>query len=421
VEKETRKVMADGFDPLKDPSFQNASSDDQHAYLSSVDPGYSKASPDDQKAYRQHVTTITNPEAMFSSAQQQAHTETAQPIMQARGPHESILHAKLRNKIGQPEMERQTMPLLNAAKDIGIGASMVTPGLGEATLPSMIAPIARTAIGGTIGAIGGERAGSAVGGLAGPTGREIGGTIGSLAGGALGGGMAANMRRLPATFEEAAASQPGRIRPMPMGIQRAIPEWMVPKGRIGSVTNPGPPIDALRDEMYSDLGDRLVQRGKEETSLAAQARRNDPLALAVREGRAARLPTRMPTITAPEPELGTAENPAWHSKLPDRFPAPERPIDPLALAIREGRAAQLPVRMPHVQSMTVLDESGNPIAAGNAPLRPLIGMPDEWNAYDQKMNVLRNEAKTAGTYHAARGGVGKKTNLQQRLGKKLSE
>ena len=413
--------MADGFDPLKDQSFQNATSDDQHAYLSSVDPGYAKASPEDQQAYRDHVTTITNPEAMFANAQQQAHTETAQPIMQARDPHESILHAKLRNKIGQPEMERQTIPMLNAVRDIGMVAGAVTPGLGAETIPAMIAPIARTAIGGTIGAIGGERAGSAVGGLMGPTGREVGGTIGSLAGGALGGGMAANMRRLPATFEEATASQPGRIKPMPMGIQRAIPEWMVPKGRIGSVTNPGPPIDLLRDEMYSDLGGRLLQRGKEETSLATQARRNDPLSLAVREGRAARLPTRMPKVAEPEPELGTPENPAWHSKLPDRFPAPTPKIDPLTLAIREGRAAKLPVRMPHVQSMTVLDESGNPIATGPAPLRPLIGMPDEWNSYDQKMNILRNEAKTAGTYHAARGGVGKRTNLQQRIGKGLSE
>lgn len=354
--------MADGFDPLKDPSFQNASSEDQHAYLSSVDPGYAKASPEDQKAYREHVTTITNPEAMFSQAQQQA---AAVPGELPRDPKESILGHQRAVRTGRDEVARETMPLLKTAGTIGTIAGMATPGLDAASIPGMIAPIARTAIGGTIGAIGGERAGSAVGGLAGPTGREVGGTIGSIAGGALGGGMAANMRRLPATFEEATAGQPGRIKPMPMGIQRAIPEWMVPKGRIGSLTNPGPPIDLLRDEMYSDIGGRVLQRGKEENAIATQARRNDPL----------------------------------------------------ALAVREGRAAKLPVRMPHINES--LTETGKP--TGAPPLIPLIGTPEEWNAYDQKMNILRNEAKTAGTYHAARGGAGKPSNLQQRIGKRLSQ
>jgi hypothetical protein len=62
----------------------------------------------------------------------------------------------------------------------------------------------------------------------------------------------------------------------------------------------------------------------------------DPVLQAVREGRASKIPTRLP---APEPELGSPENPGWMAKLPDRVTPQE---DPLAVAVREGRAAKLP-------------------------------------------------------------------------------
>lgn len=51
------------------------------------------------------------------------------------------------------------------------------------------------------------------------------------------------------------------------------------------------------------------------------------------------------------------------------------------------------------------------------PLRPLVASPAEWSAFDQQMSVLQKEASTAGTYHAARGAVGRATDLQQRMGK----
>ena len=111
-----------------------------------------------------------------------------------------------------------------------------------------------------------------------------------------------------------------------------------------------------RTEMYDDLASRRAARGEEQAKLDAQHEANlreteqarqkeladaerlreqharslagreeppqppDPLIQAVREGRAARIPTRMPEIAPPEPELGSPENPAWHSKLPDRIP-----------------------------------------------------------------------------------------------------
>ena len=54
------------------------------------------------------------------------------------------------------------------------------------------------------------------------------------------------------------------------------------------------------------------------------------------------------------------------------------------------------------------------------PLRPLVGSPEDWQSYDQQMNILRPEASDAGTYHAARGSAAKRLNLQQRIGRKLN-
>ena len=56
-----------------------------------------------------------------------------------------------------------------------------------------------------------------------------------------------------------------------------------------------------------------------------------------------------------------------------------------------------------------------------APLRPLIGSPSDWQAYDQQMGILEPEARTAGMYSAARGGSGRKLNLQQRIAKGLQK
>jgi hypothetical protein len=48
----------------------------------------------------------------------------------------------------------------------------------------------------------------------------------------------------------------------------------------------------------------------------------DPVAQAVRQGIASRIPTRMPKAIIPEAELGSEENPGWHADLPTRMPKP---------------------------------------------------------------------------------------------------
>jgi hypothetical protein len=74
----------------------------------------------------------------------------------------------------------------------------------------------------------------------------------------------------------------------------------------------------------------------------------DPLDAAVKEGIASRIPTRMPKVAAPSPELGSPENPGFYAKLPATMPKTEAPIDPLKQAIQEGRAARIPTRMPKI-------------------------------------------------------------------------
>lgn len=60
-----------------------------------------------------------------------------------------------------------------------------------------------------------------------------------------------------------------------------------------------------------------------------------------------------------------------------------------------------------------------PPAADVRPMRPLIGSEADWNAYEQRMGILKPEAQDAGTYHAARGSAKSKLNLQQRMDKKM--
>jgi len=100
--------------------------------------------------------------------------------------------------------------------------SMLT-GLGEgitAGVPGLL-KAGRGLIGSGAGGYLGGKAGADVGGFLGPTGSLVGRTIGGLGGAVIGGGLAASLGRNPTTM---------RIKSLPFGIQRAIPEWMVPGG-----------------------------------------------------------------------------------------------------------------------------------------------------------------------------------------------
>lgn len=107
---------------------------------------------------------------------------------------------------------------------LGIGGAIEEGGLNAPTLLKF----GRSLIGGAAGAYGGQKIGGSVGGMFGETGRKVGEGLGAVGGGLYGGSLATGLEREPATMNQALAGQPGRIKAMPFGIQRAMPEWMVP-------------------------------------------------------------------------------------------------------------------------------------------------------------------------------------------------
>src|ERR1700690_1916917 len=229
---------------------------------------------------------------MEEKAHQQARSDLAMPINKAIQLKHNQAVGGTNEVTGIPEAPGR------AAEDVGLtGAALAIPaGAAAGGVPGALAA-GRGLIGGTIGAGLGEQAGSRVGGLFGQTGREIGGWAGGLGGGLIGGGLGAGLERNPATSLQSQRGIPGQIKSLPFGIQRAIPEWMVPKGELGSPTNPGP---------FSDIPLRMPKADIPSAPI-------DPVAQAVKEGRASRIPT-----TMPKPEV------------------PPAPVDPVKEAINQG-------------------------------------------------------------------------------------
>jgi hypothetical protein len=108
-----------------------------------------------------------------------------------------------------------------------------------------------------------------------------------------------------------------------------------------------------------------------------------------------KIPKRMPSVS----ESGgfSVERPQPQAGIPRAASTPGQ-----ELAARQAAIPRAPVEQP-------------------IPLRPLIGSEADWRAYEQKMGILRPEASDAGTYHAARGSVKSKANLQERIGKKIEK
>ena len=95
-------------------------------------------------------------------------------------------------------------------------------------------------------------------------------------------------------------------------------------------------------------------------------------------------------------------------------------LDPVEQAIKQKIASRIPLRLTKAQQDFLRAKVATPEAAtaANRPLlpnTPLVGTPEEIAAYEQRMRILGQEAKDAGTYSAARGATSKKINYQQRI------
>lgn len=221
--------------------------------------------------------------------------------------------------------------------------------------------IGGSAAGSTLGGYGGR----AVGGIWGDEGRKVGEEIGGVVGGLGGGYLGARGLEIPGR---------GSLMKSLFG---------------GSEEAPKPEFVSIRQ---SPSFDPVAYKQGAAERMSARPSTIDPVRQAVREGRAALIPTRMPKLPAPEPE-------------PDEY----------AL----GKILRRPelVRKDPLGPMPI-EKMGPRIPR---PMTPLVGTPEEVANYEQRMRILNQEAKDAGIYHAARGSTKRKVDLPSRIGKRMSE
>lgn len=158
----------------------------------------------------------------------------------------------------------------------------------------------------------------------------------------------ASKLRYPATARQSQmpGGRPGTVKGiLPSFLQKyTIPEGLIPKGEVGTPTNPGPfmeiPAKAPKGAIHP---------------YSQPAAPPPELGSAENPGWMSSIPKRMPKpveTPLPTPELGTAENPAWHSKIPTRMPKPlpipeSQPVSPFAgmtpsQGLSQGNATPFP-------------------------------------------------------------------------------
>lgn len=135
-------------------------------------------------------------------------------------------------------------------------------------------------------------------------------------------------------------------------------------------------------EFYTNKGTEMnaVRRQTEQSArqAAREAKANAPeppepeLGSLENPGFHSKIPTRMPKpapVEVPTPELGTPENPGWHSKIPTRMPPSAEtlvPEPPLGSPENPGWHSKVPNRMPRTGASAVAPEP----AVGEGPALP---------------------------------------------------
>lgn len=161
-------------------------------------------------------------------------------------------------------------------------------GAASLALPSLYAapvPTALSLLGGAAGGYAGGAASKAGAKALGAsdydaeTAEDVGGAIGGIAGGYGASKLPssrndlASLLRNPATARQSQLGRPGTVKNLPSIVQKYTPDWLIPKGDLGTPTNPG---------QFSEIPARAP--------LAAR----DPVSFAVKQGTASRVPTKMP-------------------------------------------------------------------------------------------------------------------------------
>ena len=346
---------------------QTASPVEIAGYFAHIDPHFAQASNDDKAAYMSHVTGRSinyvggQPIDMKSGA---GATGVQAPVPNPGEPREAKGQSDYGKWPQSPTQPLQTTKQL--AHDIGttmsLASAIPTMGAGvEAQGAGRLVPFFARMGTGAVGAGAGGALGKYTGKLAGG---DTGEAIGELGGGLLGGMAGAG------AFGEGNRTI-GNPRELPL-VGKYLPDLLAKQEIPDYNYAPFP----KSEEFYKRQGAALNARKE--------------------------VPTKGITFSA---ELPQRPNQAF---IPKPGGVPEAPT-----------TSTWHITPEFVTKTTIPGVKEEP--AMPVPLRPLVGSEADWKSYDQRMGILRPEASDAGTYHAARGSVKAKTNLQQRIGKKLEK
>lgn len=377
--------MAD--DPIvqmaSDPDFGKLPLSEQRKALAAHDPNFGQLGDSDISGFVQahQGPNLRTGEGMEAAATSQAVKQARQPLDQLREKQTAFsmfTPTGITRDVGDPELGR-VRKAADISSDVAGALTMVPGAAGTIAERGIVGGLkvlgkglARTGIGAAAGGAAGGYAGRELGGVVGKpeAGRQLGAGIGGLAGGYVAGfhpDMFPSEGRMGRFFD--------RLRPA------TPPEF------------PGASLPAS-EEFYQNRGTDLMRRGVQEDILARRA------AAAAK-------------ANAPEPPLGSPENPDFHSKLPTRMPksAPQR-TDPFAGAtpsnapfpdrpIPSAGAYNPPAAT--IQGVTA-DAYSPPAGIKGSIAKPsgrLILSPEEARAENAMQQVATQRAKQHGMLYAA--------------------
>jgi hypothetical protein len=359
---------------VKDPDFLKADVRDKIAFLSAHDSDFANANLKDKMGYIDHILGQGEPEDTRGTYEKL----TAPIDTGAQSPATRLLSSVGGAVMGAPAA------IWNQAQSIAQNPTKMLLGPAGALIPenANLSDYGKAATWKAIPSVLPEALGAGIGGYA----------AGEIT------GAAGSKLRMPTAQIGKLKGAIGDTIVDPSGNPKLLPRLVLGKDRsevLGQALKPeiaerqgAQVIRAAKDEMYNDLAQRAMTRGVEQQQLDNMF--SDRLK-AIEDARQKELASweRLRNQNA-ESLMRRAKEQSGLDKAADLF--------------EKGKQEFL------------AKKAGFP-----KPLNPLIATPEEFAAYQQQMRILEQQARDAGMYHAAQGSARKTTNLQQRIGKKLTD
>src|SRR5580658_650511 len=326
-------------DYTQDPAFVKAKPEDQHAFLMSVDPEYAKAAPADQAKYRNQILA---PSRLAQSAQ-----PTQFEKDRTQGPDRGFLSGL-----------KESLPSAGSIARRAVFAGLDPIGDVD-TIKNLVQHHSASDVGGALVGINAQkmRERAEHGDTAGILGEATIPTVGAAMGlehatgspvtGLATRGLTAIKPQLSTIADVAThpTTIPGRL--MKAAVNQ-IPE---------KPTFPGASLPAA-DEFYKN-------RGEEINTIRERTEASKPgpqLGSPENPGFHSKLPTTMPKKIEATPELGSPDNPGWHAPLPVTMPKQIAITPELGSPENPGWHSKIPNTMPKAALPNIAPEQAGPPA-----------------------------------------------------------